>query len=263
MVAVNCPNWVEDTNLIDKIYNQDCIKGMAKMKPNSVDLIVTDPPFAIDFKKTKANYNRKDKNVIDGYVDVDEKDYDGFTKLWIKQAFDVLKEDGSIYVGSGFNNLNIILNNMRDVGFDIKNHIIWKYQFGVVTKRKFTTSHYLFVFATKHKIKYNFYPNCRFSNDEKTETKGSARYKDMEDVWTINREYWTGEMKTPTKLPLELCKKMINYSSKPKDIVLDPFLGSGQVLLAAKELKRNYVGFEIVKKYHTFAKSRLNPQKSE
>jgi site-specific DNA-methyltransferase (adenine-specific) len=80
---------------------------------------------------------------------------------------------------------------------------------------------------------------------------------DKEDVWVINREYWNGDKKTPTKLPAELIKKILEYSSEEGDLVLDPFLGSGQVAVVSKMLKRNYVGFEIVKEYYDFINERL------
>jgi site-specific DNA-methyltransferase (adenine-specific) len=80
---------------------------------------------------------------------------------------------------------------------------------------------------------------------------------DKEDVWVINREYWNGDKKTPTKLPAELIKKILMYSSKEKDVILDPFLGSGQVAVVSKMLNRQYIGFEIVKEYYEFAKERL------
>jgi len=79
----------------------------------------------------------------------------------------------------------------------------------------------------------------------------------MEDVWIIKREYWTGDNKTPTKLPRELIEKILAYSSEEGDIVLDPFIGSGQVAVVAKLMKRNYIGFEIVKQYCDFARRRL------
>jgi site-specific DNA-methyltransferase (adenine-specific) len=73
----------------------------------------------------------------------------------------------------------------------------------------------------------------------------------------IKREYWTGKVKTPTKLPLALVKKIILYASDEGDIVLDPFIGSGTVAVAAKILGRHYLGFEIVPQYCKFAKDRL------
>ena len=81
---------------------------------------------------------------------------------------------------------------------------------------------------------------------------------DKEDVWLIKREYWTGDQKTPTKLPAEIIEKILDYSSQKKDIVFDPFLGSGQVAVISKRLGRKFLGFEIVKDYHKFAKKRLD-----
>jgi site-specific DNA-methyltransferase (adenine-specific) len=79
-----------------------------------------------------------------------------------------------------------------------------------------------------------------------------------EDVWIINREYWTGKIKTPTKLPIELVKKILLFSSDEGDLVLDPFLGSGTVAVVAKMLGRHFLGFEIVPEYYEFAKKRLS-----
>ena len=73
----------------------------------------------------------------------------------------------------------------------------------------------------------------------------------------IRDRYWTGDDKTPTKLPAEIIKKILLYSSEKKDLVLDPFLGSGQVAVVSKMLERQYLGFEIVKDYYDFAKKRL------
>ena len=242
---------------MNKIFNEDCISGMKKLKSKSVDLVVTDPPFAIDFKSVKANYNRKASNVIDGYTDIKIGDYSKFTFDWISQAQRVLKNDGSMYIFSGYNNLETILKALRQNLFYLQNHIIWKFQFGVVTKRKYVASHYHILFVTQHKTKYDFYSNSRFQDDEKNETGGSLRYRDMEDVWNIPREYWTGEKKTPTKLPSEIIRKILSYSSKKGDVILDPFLGSGQTAYVSKQMKRKYIGYEIVKGYFEFAKSRL------
>ena len=118
-----------------QIINGDCIEKMRKIKTNSVHLVITDPPFAIDFKEGHKAYNRKKEKVIAGYKDIDPEEYEQFTKRWLMQVQRVLRSDGSMYIISGFNNLNIIENTLKFFGFHVQNHIIWKYQFGVVQEK--------------------------------------------------------------------------------------------------------------------------------
>ena len=236
----------------------NCIEGMQLIPKNKIDLIITDPPFAINFKATKANYNRISSRVMQGYNEIKAVDYYDFTFSWMKEAFRILKDSGSMYVFSGWNNLKDILKALDDVGFITVNHIIWKYQFGVVTKKKFVTSHYHCLYVCKNDKQRKFFPFSRFEKNSKTNEGRSLHYKDKEDVWEIKREYWTGDEKTPTKLPAELIKKLLYYSSEKQDIVLDPFLGSGQVAVVSKSMNRKYLGFEIVPDYYKFAKKRLD-----
>ena len=242
---------------MNKIYNQDCIDGMKAIPDGKIDLIVTDPPFAINFKAKKANYNRTASRVLSGYNEITKENYYEFTLNWMSQCFRILKESGGMYVFSGWNNLADILNAIEEIGFITVNHIIWKYQFGVVTSRKFVTSHYHCLYICKNDKKRKFFPYERFSKEEKNNQGRSLHYKDKEDVWEIKREYWTGDEKTPTKLPAEIIKKILQYSSEEGDLVFDPFLGSGQTAVVSKLLKRNYIGFEIVKEYFDFISKRL------
>ena len=230
---------------------------MQEIPKNKFDLVITDPPFAINFKATKSNYNRTASRVIQGYNEILPENYYDFSFNWMSEVFRVLKESGSMYIFSGWNNLKDILSALDDVGFVTVNHVIWKYQFGVVTKKKYVTSHYHCLYVCKNNKKRKFYPFSRFKKDSKTDNGRSLHYKDKEDVWEIKREYWTGKEKTPTKLPADLIKKILLYSSRKNDLVFDPFLGSGQVAVVSKMLGRKYYGFEIVKEYYNFAKKRL------
>jgi len=234
---------------------------MAEMPKESIDLVITDPPFAIDFKPQRQNYNRNGDRVLNGYNEVSGNEYQKFTLDWLSGATRLLKDSGSMYIFSGWNYLKDILFAIDKCGLTTVNHLIWKYQFGVVTKRKFVTSHYHCLFVCKNDKKRYFDPFCRFNKDDKNEKGGSAHYEDKEDVWTINREYWNGSVKTPTKLPSELIEKILAYSSKENDVVMDPFLGSGQVAVVSKMLNRQYIGFEIVPDYYKFALERLTTGK--
>ena len=242
---------------MNKIYNKDCIIGMKTIPDETIDLVVTDPPFAINFKAKKANYNRTASRVLAGYNEINVKDYYKFTNDWMCQVKRILKKSGSMYVFSGWNNLKDILTALDVNGFTTINHIIWKYQFGVVTTKKFVTSHYHCLFVCKNDKMRKFFPYSRFKKNAKTSDGKSLHYHDKEDVWIIKREYWTGDDKTPTKLPAEIIKKILQYSSEKNDLILDPFLGSGQVAVISKMLGRKYLGFEIIKSYYDFAYKRL------
>ena len=77
--------------------NEDCIAGMQKIRKKSVDLIITDPPFAIEFGARKTNYNRKGSRVLQGYGEIAQSEYAKFTHNWMEQAYRTLKESGSMY----------------------------------------------------------------------------------------------------------------------------------------------------------------------
>ena len=238
----------------NKIINSNSITYLPSISSESVDLVITDPPFAIGLKAKKANYNRDSSLVLDGYNEIKPEDYDEFSLSWITECFRILKESGSIYIFSGYNHLESILRAVRLAGFTVINHIIWKYNFGVYCSKKFITSHYTIIYATKNPKKRNFYTDSRFQTTKQ-------QYSDMEDVWYIKKEYWTGKIKPPTKLPTEIISKILSYSSIPGDLVLDPFLGSGQVALVSKQMKRDYLGIEIVKEYYDFAEKRIEGEK--
>jgi len=235
----------------------DCIEGMKLIPKNTIDLVITDPPFAISFKAKRSNYHRTQSSVLEGYKEIPPERYYRFTVNWMRECFRVLKESGCMYVFSGWNNLKDILNAIDSVGFTTVNHIIWKYQFGVVTERRYVTSHYHCLYVCKNDEKRNFFPYARFGKGEKNNDGRSLHYEDKEDVWYVKREYWAGDQKTPTKLPAELIKKILMYSSEKGYVILDPFLGSGQVAVVSKMLGRKYIGFEVVKEYYEFAKTRL------
>lgn len=235
----------------------DCVVGMAKLPGDSVDLIVTDPPFAIDFKAARTNYNRTSSRVLAGYNEIPAAEYAAFSRAWMGEAFRLLKPDGSAFVFSGWNNLKDILVAADECGFVTVNHIIWKYQFGVFCRRRFVTSHYHCLFLCRDDRRRKFNPHCRFAPAARRADGGSMLYADLEDVWTIKREYWPGDKKTPTKLPGELLRKLLAYASDAGDLVLDPFMGSGQTAVIAKEMGRDYLGFEMVPEYRAFALERL------
>ncbi len=225
---------------LDYIYYEDCIEGMDKLPEGSIDLVIADPPFGIDFDGKSGAYNRDPSLVVDGYEEVSES-YDEFTKNWIREIPRVLKTDGSAYIFSGWNNLEPVLREVRKAGLTTLNHIVWHYPFGVFTRRRFVTSHYHIVFLAKDPKDYFF---------NKVE-----HYP--EDVWAVKRKYRTREVKNSTKLPTDVVMRCIDFSSKPGDLVLDPFMGNGTTAVAAKCSWRHFIGFEINRELKTVIEDEL------
>lgn len=227
-------------------YNENCISGAKKhIKDNSIDLIICDPPYGIEGDKLDKHYNRNEDNVISGYVEIPIEQYPIFSIDWIQQAERVLRPGGSIYIVSGYTNLRHVLNALASTKLQEVNHIIWRYNFGVYTRRKYISSHYHILYYTKPGGEITFNRNAFYSDDEKMPNGLSANNADREDVWNINREYKPGEIKNKNQLPSALLRKMILYSSNIEDLVCDFFLGSFSTAKVAIGLGRNACGFEL------------------
>ncbi|MFA7197961.1 MAG: site-specific DNA-methyltransferase [Methanoculleus sp.] len=227
-------------------FNGDCIAGAREHVPdNSVDLIITDPPYGINGDRLHKHYNRNEAFVVEGYVEVPASEYGEFSLNWIKEAERILKPGGSMYIVSGYTNLYHILHALRQTRLEEINHILWRYNFGVYTRRKFVSSHYHILFYGKPGRKRTFEVESRFGLTEKDSAGGSLNYRDREDVWTINREYKPGQVKNQNELPTELLIKMMQYSSHEGELVCDLFLGGFSTARVAIGLNRRATGFEI------------------
>ncbi|TFH30914.1 MAG: site-specific DNA-methyltransferase [Promethearchaeota archaeon] len=200
---------------------------MQNLPANSIDLVIADPPFGIDFDGKGSQYNRKNDFVVGGYEEIDG-DYDSFTNAWIGELPRIMKSTASAFLFSGWTNLKDLLNAIEKHGLTLINHLIWKYQFGVFTKRKFVTSHYHVLFVVKDPKNYFF---------------NKIEHYPL-DIWEIPRIYLPGQQKNGTKLPEDVVMRAINFSSKPGDLILDPFMGNATTAVCAKLTYRHYIGFE-------------------
>jgi site-specific DNA-methyltransferase (adenine-specific) len=230
-----------------QLYFGDCIQECeSNLTKNSVDLIVTDPPYGINGAHLHKHYHRKEEFVVDGYHEIPLEEYPKFSVDWINQAYRILRPGGSMYIVSGHTNLKDILVAIDQTKLKLINHIIWKYNFGVYTSKKFVTSHYHILYCIKppeHLVTFNSF--CRYGKNAKGEKNEALNYRDREDVWIINREYKPGKVKNKNELPTELLKKMIQYSSNEDDLVCDLFLGGFTTAKVAIGLNRRVCGFEI------------------
>ncbi len=218
-------NWLHKRNVIKRKFN----------------LIIADPPFNINFGEEKGNYNRDEQKVLRGYIE-SPKNYEKFIGRFLIGAKWHLAENGTIYLFAGWNWLDKVIQAMRKADLFYRNHLIWKYQFGVFCKKRFVTSHYHIIVITK--------------NDNPYWNKKEGHY--VEDVLDIKRPYRKGKAKTPTMLPEELIGKLIAISSKKGDYVLDAFAGSGRTSVMCKKMGRTSIAVELSETYCDFIKKEVS-----
>lgn len=216
----------------NKVFYKDCINGMRQLPTESIDLIVADPPFGLDFTGKESIYNRKKDFVLEDYHEINQSEYYNFSKSWISKLPRIMKKTASAAIISGWTNLADVLVAIRESNLVVINHIIWHYQFGVFTQNKLVTSHYHILWVVKDPKSYFFNKIDHYPLD----------------VWKIKRKYKREEKKNGTKLPVELILKIIDFLSKPGDLILDPFMGNGTTAVGAKGNYRYFVGFEINKR---------------
>ena len=241
----------------NKIICGDCIEVLSKVEEPFADLIFADPPFNIGYKYDKYNDNVKREKYID------------WTCKWMTACKKVLRPAGSFYIAISDDYAVHIKIIADELGFFLRNWIIWHYTFGQQTKQKFARSHtHIFYFVNDNK-NYTFndkavrIPSDRqlIYNDRRAHLKGRI----PDDVWTeFSRVCGTFKERQgwhPCQMPEFLLQRIISVSTNPGDCVLDPFSGSGTTTAAAYRLGRNFVGIEISKKYVKQSEKRLESLK--
>ena len=191
------------------------------------DMIFADPPFGIGFKSNLLTYHRTPDAV--SYVEVPREEYPQFIRSLLEWSYGTLEVSGSMWLLSGWNNLGMVLDAVDESGFRLLNHCIWKYQFGVFTKRRFTTSHYHLLLLVKDPDDYTFNKPEHYA----------------EDVWPIKRPYQRQVETAGNELPDRLVEKCVHTSSNKGDLVVDPVLGSGTTMKACLQMGRQCIGIEI------------------
>ena len=249
------------------IYQGNCIEVLnEKVNEGSVDLIFADPPYNLSGNglKWKGNKTGGDWYMVNEEWDkMTAPEYMQFTRKWIRACHRVLKDNGSIYISCTYHNIAEVMIVLKQLNFKINNIITWQKTNAMpnMTKRLFTHSTEFVVWAVKGKKWVFNYEELKRINPEKQ--KDGSR-KQMRDVWSLplvqGKERLRGTDSRalhPTQKPEEMLKRIIIASSNEGDLVLDPFLGSGTTVVVAEQLKRNWIGIEINKKYVEAAKKRI------
>lgn len=236
----------------------DCLKILPKLPDESVDLVMTDPPYNISQegkklsrKNLSTKLHKRNSDIILDFGQWDkltEEEYRVFTEKWFKEIVRVLKSKSWFFsffskerAGYFTNPINGLF---KKYGFKTRTIITW-------CKSNPTPSF----------IKVNFLSSTEFivvGSKGKCKVKNFLQQKEMKNYYiTPNSSSWQ-ETNHPTEKPIELIKWIIKICSNKNEIVLDPFLGSGTTMKACLELKRNCIGIEINPKYIEITKKRLN-----
>lgn len=247
------------------LYNGDCMNLLKKIPSNSVDLVITSPPYCMGKEYDKSSE-------IEYFIEMHKKIF--------PEILRVVKEDGNIcwQIGYYINNKSVtpldylIFGILRDYGnVFLKNRIIWQYGHGLHSSKRFSGRHEMVLWFTKKRDGYIFnldavrvpqkYPGKRYyKGDKKGEFSGNPLGKNPADVWDIPNVNANHVEKTehPCQFPVALAQRLILSLSNKNGYVLDPFMGSGSTAVAALLEKRKFIGADTDAKYCKIAKNRCN-----
>jgi DNA modification methylase len=226
----------------------DCLVAMKTLKDESVDLIVTDPPYNLN-----KNYgNESDNRTHDEYL--------SFTRKWLQEAKRVLKPNGTIYVFMGVRYISYVYAILeKELGFQFNSWITWFYTQGIGKTKGFSPRHDDILMFTKSKdFKFNL-DNVRVPQ-KYYRSVNNMRGANPGNVWEFSHIHYcqANRQKHPTQKPEALYERMILASSDVGDLVLDPFAGSGTALRVCQQTERSGIGIEINPDYVRIAKDRLS-----
>ena len=237
--------YYEDENF--KLIQGDSLKILKNIEPKSIDMIFADPPYFLSSDGISCSGGKMvsvNKGDWDKTISIEEKHR--FNRKWIKLCYQILKDDGTIWISGTMHNIYSIGMALEQEGFKIINNITWEKLNPPpnISCRYFVHSTETILWAkkniknAKHKFNYSL-------------TKELNNGKQMKDVWksslTKPSEKKCG--KHPTQKPIEILEKVILSSTNEGDMILDPFNGSGTTGITASRLKRKYIGIEKEKKY--------------
>ncbi len=245
---------------LDKIIIGDCVKAMAKLPDECVDLIFADPPYNLQLG---GDLTRPDNSRVNGVDDDWDKfdsfrAYDEFTRAWLAEARRILKPDGAIWVIGSYHNIFRVGTALQDAGYWILNDVIWRKSNPMPNFRgtRLTNAHETMIWAAKSpKSKYCFnYRALKTGNDD-LQMRSDWEFPICTGAERIKGA--DGAKTHPTQKPEALLHRILIASTNPGDTVLDPFFGSGTTGAAAKLLGRRFIGIERDKAYAAAAKKRI------
>ena len=246
---------------LNTIIKGDCVAALEALPDHSVDAIFADPPYNLQLG---GALHRPDQSLVDAVDDdwdqfASFQAYDAFTRAWLLACRRVLKPNGTIWVIGSYHNIFRVGAMLQDLNFWLLNDIVWRKTNPMPNfkGRRFQNAHETMIWASRDpKAKsYTFnYDALKASNDDVQMRSdwlfpicsGGERLKGV-----------NGKKVHPTQKPEALLARVIMASTKPGDVILDPFFGTGTTGAVAKRLGRNFVGIEREQDYIDAASARI------
>jgi len=245
---------------LDTILQGDCIAEMARLPDKSIDMIFADPPYNLQLGGDLFRPEGSRVDAVDDEWDKFESlgAYDGFTRDWLDQARRILKDDGTIWVIGSYHNIYRVGSLLQDADFWILNDIVWRKSNPMPNFRgtRFTNAHETLIWCSKsEKARYTFnYRAMKALNDD----------LQMRSDWLLpicagpeRLKGDDGAKAHPTQKPEALLYRILLACTKPGDVVLDPFFGTGTTGAVARRLGRRWVGIEKETAYVKVARERI------
>jgi modification methylase len=243
-----------------RILLGDCVAAMAALPAASVDLVFADPPYNLQLK---GDLKRPDDSRVEAVDDDWDKfasfaEYDAFTRVWLAACRRVMKPAATLWVIGSYHNIFRVGATLQDLGFWILNDVVWRKSNPMPNfrGRRFTNAHETLIWAARDQAsRYTFNYGALKAGNEDIQVRSD---------WTIS--LCTGEERLkgadgaklhPTQKPEALVARAILAASRPGDLVLDPFLGSGTTGAVAKRLGRSFIGIERDAGYAQAAEARI------
>lgn len=224
---------------LNSIYNVDVLDFMKSLESESIDLVVTDPPYKVTARGNAGNSGGmmqtklSMKGKIFTHNNIAMKDY-------IPEFYRILKDGSHCYIMTNHVNLYEMLEVAKDSGFHFIKSLIWNKGNKIMGQFYMSQFEYILFFRKGKAKKIN---KCGTS--------------DILDVPNKKTKDENGKNIHDTEKPVELMKILIENSSNENDVVFEPFMGVGSTIIASKELNRKYIGCEIDEDYFNIAKNVL------
>ena len=245
----------------DVILTGDCVEVLKSLPDRSVDLIFADPPYNLQLG---GELLRPDNSKVDAVDDdwdrfASFEAYDTFSRAWLSECRRVLKDDGTIWVIGSYHNIFRLGAAIQDLGFWVLNDVIWRKANPMPNFKgtRFTNAHETLIWAARSRgqKRYTFNYDALKAFNEDTQMRsdwtlalctGDERLKDA-----------SGQKAHPTQKPEGLLHRVLLAASRPGDLVLDPFFGTGTTGAAARRLGRRWIGIERDEGYAAIARVRI------